>query len=116
MERGIQHARALARINAPQEMIDACIASQGKTHKENNYAIDEVIRVWLKKYIIIEADAGKYIPVCIIVAATGPAPIRLKARGILLFDFRQAKVFWVSGTFSGGISRLCRTERSPFEL
>ncbi len=61
MERGIRHARVLARIDAPQEMIDICVSSQGKTYKENSYAINEAIRAWLKEHIITAADAEKII-------------------------------------------------------
>ena len=63
MERGIRHAKVLATIEAPQEMIDNCIISQGKTYKENSYAIDEPIRSWLKKYILINIDILKVSPV-----------------------------------------------------
>jgi hypothetical protein len=57
MERGIRHAKVLARINAPQAMIDACVASQGKTYKENSLAIDEPLRDWLKEHIITQIEA-----------------------------------------------------------
>jgi hypothetical protein len=33
MERGICHARVLAGIDAPQEMINASVVSQGKTYE-----------------------------------------------------------------------------------
>ena len=62
MERGIRHAKILAQIYAPQKMIDECVASQGKTYKENSFAIDEQIRSWLKKHIITQADTKKIIP------------------------------------------------------
>lgn len=47
MERGIKHAKVLARIMAPQEMIDACVASQGKGLLDKSYAIDETVKSWL---------------------------------------------------------------------
>ena len=59
MERGLRHAKVLATIKAPQELIDNCIVSQGKTFKENSYAIDEPIRLWLKKNILTRPDASK---------------------------------------------------------
>ena len=56
MERGIRHAKVLVRINAPRAMIDACVASQGKTYKKNSFAIDEPLRDWLKEHIIKQYD------------------------------------------------------------
>jgi hypothetical protein len=38
---------------------------------------------------------------------------RRKPGGLWFINFRQAKVFWASGTFAGGLGRLCRTERLP---
>jgi len=35
---------------------------------------------------------------------------RRKPGGCWFVDFRQAKVFWASGTFAGGFGRLCRTK------
>jgi len=62
MERGIRHAKVLARINAPQKMIDECVAAQGKTYKENSFSIDDHLRIWLKRHVITQADAEKIIP------------------------------------------------------
>lgn len=59
MERGIRHAEILAIIKAPQEMIDNCIVFQGKTYKENIYAIYEPIRLWFKKNILAGVDRSK---------------------------------------------------------
>ena len=39
MERGIRHAQILARINAPQEMINACVVSQ------NSFAIHNTAQI-----------------------------------------------------------------------
>jgi len=38
---------------------------------------------------------------------------RRKPGGNWFVDFRQARVFWASGTCAGGFGRLCRTERFP---
>ena len=57
MERGIKYARILARIEAPQEMIDRCIADQGKSATlDANYAIDNSLRVWLQENVIDKDD------------------------------------------------------------
>jgi hypothetical protein len=68
MERGIKYARILARIEAPQEMIDKCIAGQGKaTTLDASYAIDDDIRHWLQKNVIDSQDNSLVIPM-----ETGP--------------------------------------------
>ena len=38
---------------------------------------------------------------------------RRKPGGYWFVDFRQARVFWASGTFAGGFGRVCRTEQIP---
>jgi len=63
MERGIKYARILARIEAPQELIDACIAAQGKsTTLDASYAIDAAIKQWLQKNVVDSKDAKFVIP------------------------------------------------------
>ncbi|OGR07009.1 MAG: hypothetical protein A2511_14985 [Deltaproteobacteria bacterium RIFOXYD12_FULL_50_9] len=56
MERGIRHARVLARISAPQELINVCVASQGATLREHSYAIDRHLRLWIEKNILTPLD------------------------------------------------------------
>lgn len=56
MERGIRFARVLARIHAPQELIDACVTSQGSTYKEQSYAITQDVRAWLEQKVIEPLD------------------------------------------------------------
>lgn len=64
MERGIKYARILARIEAPQELIDRCIADQGKsTTLDASYAIDDAIKVWLEKNIVDSDDGSLVIPI-----------------------------------------------------
>jgi len=63
MERGIKYARVLARIAAPQEKIDKCIAGQGKaTTLDASYAIDEDIRNWLQENVVDSKDHSLVIP------------------------------------------------------
>ncbi len=63
MERGIKHARLLARINAPQKMIDDCVATQGKAATlDSSYAINTTIRKWLEHEVIDSYDPATVIP------------------------------------------------------
>jgi hypothetical protein len=64
MERGIKFARVLAKIDAPQEMIDNAVASQGKTMGlDKTYAISAEIKKWLLENIVDSEDDSKVIPV-----------------------------------------------------
>src|SRR5210317_139184 len=64
MERGIKYARILARIEAPQKLIDACIAGQGKsTTLDASYAIDDAIKLWLQKNVVDSDDDSLVIPI-----------------------------------------------------
>jgi hypothetical protein len=66
MERGIKHARLLARINAPQDMIDACMASQGKSSTlDKSYAINPTIRRWLEEEVLDSFDPVTVIPIAV---------------------------------------------------
>lgn len=62
MERGIKHARILARVSAPQKMIDACVAGQGKGLLDKNYAIDDVLANWLLQHVITADDLAYVTP------------------------------------------------------
>ncbi len=63
MERGIKHAKILARISAPQKMIDACVAGQGKGLLDKNYAIDDILAHWLRHHVIKADDLAHVTPI-----------------------------------------------------
>ncbi|MDX1775275.1 MAG: DUF1566 domain-containing protein [Desulfobulbales bacterium] len=64
MERGIKYARILARIEAPQEMIDTCIRGQGKsTTLDASYAIDDAMKQWLLQNVVDSDDHSLVIPI-----------------------------------------------------
>ncbi|MCK9294423.1 MAG: DUF1566 domain-containing protein [Desulfobulbaceae bacterium] len=63
MERGIKYARVLARIDAPQELIDNAVKSQGKTQGlDKSYAIDDALKQWLKDHVVNTDDDSRVIP------------------------------------------------------
>lgn len=63
MERGIKFARVLARIDAPQEMIDKAVADQGKTMGlDKSYAIDDDLKKWLIENVVDCKDDSKVVP------------------------------------------------------
>lgn len=63
MERGIKYARVLAEILAPREMLDRCIAHQGKGILDKSYAIDDELRQWLEKNVLDTAEDSLVVPV-----------------------------------------------------
>lgn len=53
MERGVKHARVAAEITAPQEMLESCVAEQGKVALfERTFAINEEVQSWLRENVV----------------------------------------------------------------
>lgn len=61
MERGIKHAKVLAHIDCPQEMLEQCVARQGTDMRDKSYAIDEGIKQWLLEKIIESEDSSRIV-------------------------------------------------------
>lgn len=63
MERGVKHAKVLAEIKAPQEMLVGCVKSQGSSSLfEKSYAINREIRDWLQEHVLDAEDSPALIP------------------------------------------------------
>lgn len=63
MERGIKHARVVAEILAPEEMVRRCVAEAGKVALfERTYPIDERLKEWLIKNVIEPGDDSWVVP------------------------------------------------------
>lgn len=63
MERGIKHARVVAEILAPPEMVQQCVNEQGKVaFFERTHPINGQLRKWLLANIIESDDDSKVIP------------------------------------------------------
>lgn len=61
MERGVKHARVLAEIGAPAEMVKECVRQQGSSSAfEKSYAINSVIKEWLIRNVV-EAEGDSYV-------------------------------------------------------
>jgi hypothetical protein len=111
MEHGIRHARMLAFIDAPIDIIDNCIAAQGRSYKKQSFAIDETLSLLGQE----KAKHGLHIHPCF----TGKQGYvftadRRKPGGFWFVDLRQARIYWASGTMAGGFARLCRNTRIIF--
>ena len=63
MERGIKHARVIAEILAPPDMVQQCVDEQGKVaFFERTHPINEALKKWLIAHVIETADDSKIIP------------------------------------------------------
>ncbi len=84
MERGVKHAEVLAEIDAPVEMLEACVARQGTSSLfEKSYAIDSELKHWLLTNVLGTGDDSKVIPIVKenIVEDMGPALVALADSG-----------------------------------
>ena len=55
MERGIKHARVMAEVEAPQDMIDQSVAEQGDTPGlDRCYAVSDELKHWLSENVLKE--------------------------------------------------------------
>ena len=64
MERAVKHARIVAEINAPLELVKTCVESQGTSSWfEKSYAINEQIRSWLISNVLDGGDSSLIVPI-----------------------------------------------------
>lgn len=64
MERAVKHARVVAEIKAPMDMMKKCVAEQGYVAKfEQSFAINDQIRDWLIGNVLDNGNASLVIPV-----------------------------------------------------
>jgi Protein of unknown function (DUF1566) len=63
MERAVKHAKIMAEIKAPPEIIRQCVASQGHSSIfEKSYAINDQIKQWLINNVLDEGDPRLIVP------------------------------------------------------
>lgn len=64
MERAVKHARVMAEIKAPPEIVKKCVTEQGQSSIfEKSYAINEQLKEWLIDHVLDEAgDPGLVVP------------------------------------------------------
>ncbi len=63
MERGIKHARVLARIEAPRELIQQAMRDEGRSHSlDRNYAINDALKQWLLTNVVDADNASLVTP------------------------------------------------------
>ncbi|HIP83448.1 MAG TPA: DUF1566 domain-containing protein, partial [Desulfocapsa sulfexigens] len=63
MERGVKHARVVAEIRAPEQMLKDCVKSKGISSVfEKSYAINDEIKEWLISNVLQSDDTSAVIP------------------------------------------------------
>ncbi len=63
MERGIKHARVVAEILAPREMVERCVREAGKVAiYERTHAINQELKQWLLDNVIEATDDAYIVP------------------------------------------------------
>lgn len=63
MERGIKHARVIAEILAPLEMVRHCVSEQGKVARfERTHPINEELRQWLLANVVESENDANVVP------------------------------------------------------
>lgn len=63
MERAVKHAKIMAEIKAPPEIVKQCVKSQGRSSIfEKSYAIDEPIKQWLIDNVLDGGDSQLVVP------------------------------------------------------
>jgi len=64
MERAVKHARVVAEIKAPLDMMRKCVDEQGYVARfEQSFAINDQIREWLIRNVLDDGNASLVIPV-----------------------------------------------------
>lgn len=101
MERGIKHAQPLARINAPQELIDACVADEGRSASlDKSYAVNRAMREWLLGNIVNGVDPALVTPLERPRKPEEKLGLGLPPQGTVPADLRLRKLRSEKGVFS----------------
>lgn len=82
MERGVKHARVIAEILAPPQMIRECVREQGKVALyERTHPINEQLKQWLMKNVVETDDDSKVILLDLVDERKGGGDSGLPRRG-----------------------------------
>jgi len=64
MERGVKHAKILAEIDAPEDIVRRCVEGQGQTARfDRSFAIDQTLKQWLIDTVLDDKDTSLVFPV-----------------------------------------------------
>ncbi|HKJ65392.1 MAG TPA: DUF1566 domain-containing protein [Desulfopila sp.] len=61
MERAVKHARVLAEVDVPPELVEKCVKSQGAVARfERSFAVDDDVKDWLVRHVL-EGEEGHHV-------------------------------------------------------
>ena len=61
MERAVKHARVLAEVDVPPELVEKCVKSQGDVARfERSFAVDDDVKDWLVRHVL-EGDENHHV-------------------------------------------------------
>lgn len=64
MERAVKHAKIIAEIEAPEDLVNECVENQGAVaFYDRSFAIDERLREWLVEHVLDDGDGSLVRPV-----------------------------------------------------
>ena len=64
MERGVKHAKVIAEIKAPKEIVQKCVSEHGQVALfEQSFAINEQIKNWLISNVLETEDSSLVVPI-----------------------------------------------------
>lgn len=64
MERGVKHAKILAEIDAPTDIVRRCVEGQGRCNRlERSYAIDDALKQWLIDTVLDGGENAFVVPI-----------------------------------------------------
>jgi hypothetical protein len=93
MERGVKHARPVARISAPQALIDACVADEGRSASlDKSYAVNQAMREWLVANIVNLINPDLVTPLAAPESAVEELGVGLPPAGTVPADLRRRRV------------------------
>lgn len=92
MERAVKHAKVLAEIDVPRDIVEKCVEKQGRAARfERSYAIDKEVKKWLIANVLDEND-GKHVHEVVEKTVRENMGAPLPERGKAVWDFDVVKL------------------------
>jgi hypothetical protein len=97
MERAVKHAKVLAEVDVPTDLVKKCVEKQGTSSRfERSYAVDEAVKKWLIANVLDDND-GNYIREVVEKTVVENMGAPLPKRGEAIWKFEPVQVPAQSG-------------------
>jgi hypothetical protein len=98
MERAVKHARILAEVDVPLELVERCVKKQGSAARfERSYAVDEEVKEWLIRNVL-EEEGQEYVRPMVEKTVQENMGAPLPARGKASWKFEKVTLPFTPGT------------------